>query len=385
MDVASGEQMPDELDPRHLRRRLLELAALIAVVVILLLVGPGLGSLRSRLKDASPGWLIAAAGLELLSALSYVVVFRAVFCPRMSWRLSYQIGISEQAANSLLPAGGAGGLALGAWALRRGGMSAEHIGRRTVAFFLLTSLANVGTLIVFAAAFAVGVLGSDPAPAVTYGFGAAAVAATAITLALPVLVAHSVTPPSGTAGSGRLRTAAREIRNATVDGVRDAVLLLRQRSLGVIGGALGYMAFDIAVLGVCFRAFGASPSFGVLVVAYLIGQLGGSVAAAAGRDRRHRRRLDRRVCGLPRAARRRHGGGACVSRVRALDPGRARKHRVRPAPRDATTTGRTGRGLPGARRFARACSRGRRRAVTPKDYRSAHRSPPGRHPTTLDA
>jgi len=282
MDVASGEQMPDELDPRHLRRRLLELAALIAVVVILLLVGPGLGSLRSRLKDASPGWLIAAAGLELLSALSYVVVFRAVFCPRMSWRLSYQIGISEQAANSLLPAGGAGGLALGAWALRRGGMSAEHIGRRTVAFFLLTSLANVGTLIVFAAAFAVGVLGSDPAPAVTYGFGAAAVAATAITLALPVLVAHSVTPPSGTAGSGRLRTAAREIRNATVDGVRDAVLLLRQRSLGVIGGALGYMAFDIAVLGVCFRAFGASPSFGVLVVAYLIGQLGGLLPLPGG-------------------------------------------------------------------------------------------------------
>ena len=53
----------------------------------------------------------------------------------MSWRLNYQIGMSEQGANSILPAGGAGGLALGAWALNRGGMSAAHIGRRSVAFF----------------------------------------------------------------------------------------------------------------------------------------------------------------------------------------------------------------------------------------------------------
>jgi len=282
MDTASGEAMPDELNPRHLGRRLLELAAIVGVVVALLLVGPGLGSLRSRLKDASGGWLAAAVGLELLSALSYVVVFRAVFCPRMTWRLSYQIGMSEQAANSLLPAGGAGGLALGAWALRRGGMSAEHIGRRTVAFFLLTSLANVATLILFAAAFAVGILEGDTAPGLTYGFAAAGVVATAVTLTLPVLVAHADAPASGAASSGRIRTAAREIRDAIGNGVRDAVALLRQRSIGVLAGSIGYMAFDIAVLGVCFRAFGAAPSLGVLVVAYLIGQLGGLLPLPGG-------------------------------------------------------------------------------------------------------
>jgi len=88
--------------------------------------------------------------LEGLSALSYVVVFRAVFGPRMSWRLSYQIGMAEQAANSVLPVSGAGGLALGVWALRRGGTSTERIARRTVGFFLFTSLANVVGVIVFA-------------------------------------------------------------------------------------------------------------------------------------------------------------------------------------------------------------------------------------------
>jgi len=61
---------------------------------------------RSRLHRASPGWLLAGVGLEILSCLSYVVVFRAVFCRRMGWRLSYQIGMAEQAANSLLPVSG---------------------------------------------------------------------------------------------------------------------------------------------------------------------------------------------------------------------------------------------------------------------------------------
>src|SRR5947209_19740340 len=177
--------MPDELSPRHLRRGLLQLALVGGVIVLLILVGPGLGSLRHRLDDASPGWLAAAAALELLSMLSYVVVFRSVFCARMSWRLSYQIGMAEQAANSLLPAGGAGGLALGVWALRRRGLSAEHIGRRTVAFFLLTSVANVGTLILFAVLFATGVIGGDTSPGLTYAFAAAGLAATAIVLMLP--------------------------------------------------------------------------------------------------------------------------------------------------------------------------------------------------------
>jgi hypothetical protein len=62
--------------------------------------------------------LVVGLVLEGLSALSYVVIFRAVSCPRMTWRLSYQTAMAEQAANSVLSVSGAGGLALGAWALR---------------------------------------------------------------------------------------------------------------------------------------------------------------------------------------------------------------------------------------------------------------------------
>lgn len=272
--------IPDELSPRHLWRRLLEFAAAGVVIGIVVLTGPGLGQLRSEVAHASPGWLIAGIGLEVLSALCYVVIFRAVFCPRMSWRLTYQIGMSEQAANSVLSVSGAGGLALGAWVLRREGMSAENIGRKSVAFFFLTSLANVAGVAAFAALYAVGVLRHDRNAALTYGFGAAALAATVVVLALAAVL----TPVKAQAPAHDRRLAAvwSFARYSLGQGVGDAVQLLRKRSLGVLLGSLGTVTFDLAVLGVCFLAFGYSPPIGVLVLGYLIGQLGGNIPVPGG-------------------------------------------------------------------------------------------------------
>jgi uncharacterized membrane protein YbhN (UPF0104 family) len=275
-----GSVMPDELSPRRLARRLLEFAAVGFVIGIVVLTGPGLGQLRSELARASSGWLIAGIGLEVLSALSYVVIFRAVFCPRMSWRLSYQIGMSEQAANSVLSVSGAGGLALGAWALRRDGMSAKNIGRKSVAFFFLTSLPNVAGVAAFAALYAVGILQHDRNAPLTYGFGAAALAATVIVLALPAVL-KPVESPEPT-NARRLATVWWFARYSLRQGVRDAVRLLRRRSLGVVIGSLGCVTFDLAVLGVCFLAFGYSPPIGVLALGYLIGQLGGNIPVPGG-------------------------------------------------------------------------------------------------------
>jgi uncharacterized membrane protein YbhN (UPF0104 family) len=272
--------MPDELSPRRLRRRLLEFATVGVVIGIVVLAGPGLGQVRSEVAHASPGWLIAGVGLEVLSALSYVVIFRAVFCPRMSWRLSYQIGMSEQAANSVLSVSGAGGLALGAWALHRDGMSAENIGRKSVAFYFLTSLPNVAGVAAFAALYAVGVLQHDRNAPLTYGFGAAALVATVIVLALPALL-KPVESPAPT-NARRLATVWWFARNSLAQGVRDAVRLLRRRSPGVLIGSVGCVTFDLAVLGVCFLAFGYSPPIGVLVLGYLIGQLGGNIPVPGG-------------------------------------------------------------------------------------------------------
>jgi len=134
--------MPDELDSRHLVRRLVALVVVVALVALAVGSLPGLGTVRHRFAQADLAAIGLIGLLKLASCLSNVVAFRYVFCPRMSWRFSGQLSLAEQATNVLVPTGGAGGLALGAWALRQGGMSTEHIGRRSVAFFVLTSVPN---------------------------------------------------------------------------------------------------------------------------------------------------------------------------------------------------------------------------------------------------
>src|SRR4051794_4471455 len=90
--VAADAPMPPELDSRHLLRRLLGLAVLIALVALAVTALPGLGTLRARFSRAD-GLLLAAVGLlKLCSCLSNVVAFRDVFCPTMSWRFSYELG-----------------------------------------------------------------------------------------------------------------------------------------------------------------------------------------------------------------------------------------------------------------------------------------------------
>ncbi len=273
-------EIPDELSPQRLRRRLLEFAVVGAVIVVVVLTFPSLGNLRHEIAHASAGWLVAGIALEVCSALSYVLVFRAVFCSRMSWQLSYQIGMAEQGANSVLSVSGAGGLALGAWALRRGGMDTEHIARRSVAFFFLTSLANVATLVVFAVLYAAGVLHHDRNPPLTYVFAAVAVLVSAIVvLGLPRLRPPAASPARD---SGRVAKGVWFVRDSLGQGVRDALLMLRHRPARILLGSFGFMAFDLAVLGVCFKAFGYSPPIGILVVGYLVGQLGGNVPIPGG-------------------------------------------------------------------------------------------------------
>ena len=252
------------------------------MIGIIVLTGPGLGELRSRLTHASVGWLCAGIAFEVLSALAYVVIFRAVFCPRMGWWLSYQIGMSEQGANSVLSVSGIGGLALGAWALHRGGMSTEQIGRKSVAFFFLTSLANVAGVVLFAVLFLTGALSGDRDPALTYGFGVAALLAAALVLALPQWLGRRASERPAPANPGRIAAARRFARYSLGRGLRDAVELLRRRSPSVLIGSFGTMGFDLAVLGACFLALGYAPPIGVLALGYLIGQLGGNLPVPGG-------------------------------------------------------------------------------------------------------
>lgn len=271
---AVAEPLPKELSARRFRRSAIVALIVAAAVAALIVLLPGLAALRTSFAGARPGWIALAALAEICSCLSYVLVFRTVFCRRMSWRTGAELGLGEEAANSLLSVGGAGGLALGAWVLRRQGMPGEQIGRRTIAFFLITSAANIGFLVLCGIALVAGVA-SGPDDHLLLGGVPALVGVVAILLTL------AIGSFAGRIGQGARHARVKVTVTAIEEGVAGAVEELRS-PLALIGSA-GYMLFDIAVLAICFPAFGLPlPPLVALMLAYIIGQLGGLVPLPGG-------------------------------------------------------------------------------------------------------
>jgi uncharacterized protein (TIRG00374 family) len=261
------DPLPPGLEDRTLRRRAVQIAGVLVLVGLVAAFAPGLGEVRQRIDGARPGWLVLAVLLELLSCLSYVLMFRPIFCPRMTRRTGYELAMSELAVGSLVPASGAAGLAFGAWALRKGGMPALEIGRRTVAFFVLKSAVNFVAVAIVGTAMWLGVGPHTPAwltllPAVL------ATAAIVVVAAIPALIAR--------------RDWTNRAAGALAEGVREAGRILRRRNWRVIAGSTGYWAFDNAVLWTALHAFGASPPITLVLMGYLIGQLGGLLPIPGG-------------------------------------------------------------------------------------------------------
>ena len=251
------EDLPQEFQSRNLRKRALQALVALGVLVAVVLLAPGLGEVRDLLAEASPGWLVLAAALEGLSFVSYVVMFGPIFCTGLSWRRSWQIGGSELAMGSLVPASGAGGLALGAWVLHRGGMGGERIARRSVAFFLIKSGVNFVAVAVLGAALALGLLGPDLSLWLTAL--PAALAAARDRRGRACSRASGPATPPGPDASRLRRWLERDAAGPDRRHRRGAARSCAPATPGVIAGAIGYWAFDNAVLWATFHAFGVSP------------------------------------------------------------------------------------------------------------------------------
>lgn len=277
-DGSGPVTMPDEFDTGRLVRRALTVVAILAVVALIVALAPGLGEIRTLLEGAKPGWIAVAVGLEALSCLSYVAMFRPVFCRHMSLRTSWDIAWSELAMGSIVPASGAGGLALGAWILHEGGMPGEKIARRSVAFFLIKSSVNFVAVAVLGLVMFVGLLGPELSPLLTL---LPAVAAVAVIVAV-VWIGRLGPGPAAPPDAGRLRRWWATARRALVGGTAEALQILRTGNALVIGGAIGYWLFDNLVLLATFHAFGGAPAVSVVLMGYLIGQLGGALPLPGG-------------------------------------------------------------------------------------------------------
>jgi uncharacterized protein (TIRG00374 family) len=272
VEYLEPEAMPRDFDSRVLLKRGLVAVALLLVLVLIAFLAPGLGQVRSLISRASVGWLLVAVALEVLSCLSYVLMFRPVFCKRMSWRSTFEISLSELAVGSIVPASGAGGVALGAWILSRSGMPGVIVARRSVAFLLLKSSVNFVAVAVFGILMFLGV-GPHLSPALTLLPALASIAAI-----LAVVFVGRLTRRFADSSRPKLRT----VMNAVGDGVEEAGVLLRRRDPALIVGAVGYWLFDNLVLLAAFHAFGEAVPLIIVLQGYLIGQLGGALPLPGG-------------------------------------------------------------------------------------------------------
>lgn len=274
----SGVELPREFEPRRLARRAITVIAILALIGLVVALAPGLGEVRDRLAGADPGWLALGVAFEALSCASYVLMFRPVFCSHMWRRTSWEIAWSELAMGSIVPASGAGGLALGAWILHRGGMPAERIAKRSVAFFLVKSAVNFVAVAVIGAALAVGLLG----PQLSLWLTAVPAAASVLVIVAVLAIGRLGPGEPALEGAGRVRRWWAAARKPLVGGTAEAVEIIRSRDPLVLVGAVGYWAWDNAVLWATYHAFGASPALSVVLMGYLIGQLGGALPLPGG-------------------------------------------------------------------------------------------------------
>ena len=280
-EMPAGMQDGPSVGALSLRRLLVPLAVSALLLGSLVLLAPAVADLPDlweRISDGDPRWLAAALGLEALSFLGHIVLFRAVSVDagsRIGMRASTQITLAGHAATRLLATAGAGGVALTAWAMRRAGMSRADVAARMVTFLVLLYGVYMGALVVGGLGLATGALPGGGPLAVTLVpaiFGAALIGA--------VLYAQrlSAAPP---APSATRRGRARALLVPVGAGVRDARALIRRGNPGLLG-AIMWWGFDIAVLWACFEAFGDAPPAAVLVVAFFVGTLANTLPLPGG-------------------------------------------------------------------------------------------------------
>ena len=231
----------------------------------IVLAVPSLRGVLDRASEASAGWLILGLALELGSCLGYVAVVRLVLARGPAHQVR-SLAWAEMAFGAVVPLGGAGGLAVGAWAMRAWGIPWSRVANRSAVIFLLTSAVNAAVLGLAGLGVAVGI-GSDRVGLV-YGLlpGGIALAGLGLFLLLPLVSAPGEEDARG------LRRSARGWLHGLGVWVRDTESVAFRRDWRVLG-APAYLLFDIAVLWACLRAVGVRPPLLAVVVGYQLGYL----------------------------------------------------------------------------------------------------------------
>jgi uncharacterized membrane protein YbhN (UPF0104 family) len=270
----------------HLGKSLLKLFGYAVLAVLVLKLVPGLKQALSSLAHVSWAWLLAAVGVETASEIGFVVAWRAIIDPEnvlakgdRGSPVPRRIAWTQLGGGLLVPAGSLGGAGVGGWILHRLGMPTRQIAERQFNLSFLNTATDAVTLFCFGLALATGLLSGSRNLALT--LVPALVAAAGVLGA--ILLARRLASRAAAAGAKHPKLAASLA--ALADAVNDTERIMFHRGSRTAPlGAVAYLWFDILVLWSAFLAVHASPvpALGVVVMAYIIGALGGSIPLPAG-------------------------------------------------------------------------------------------------------
>jgi uncharacterized protein (TIRG00374 family) len=289
------DEVEDEEEPRFFEdpKRLAQTGALVVLVVVgIYFLLPKILSdqdASARLDDANWAWVAVAAAFAVVMFAAYVALFRGVVghAVRLRWKDSYDITMAGLAATRLFSAGGAGGIVLTYWALRKAGMPRKETAARMVAFLVLLYAVYMFTLVINGILLSAGVF-DGPAPAgltiVPAAFAGGVIIIFLLLALVPGDLERRFSEASQESFWGRM---ARRLATAPATlaiGTRGAIAFVRSPSRGglALAGAIGFWAAQIGILWASFKAFGVDVAIAVVVQGFFVGMFANLIPLPGG-------------------------------------------------------------------------------------------------------
>jgi uncharacterized protein (TIRG00374 family) len=265
-------------DPKRLAQTILFVVVVIAAIYFLLPELVGVEDGIETLGEGDPLWIGIAFAFSLAMFFSYVALFKGVVGERirLRWRESYEITMAGLAATRLFSAGGAGGIVLTYWALRKAGMQRRQTACRMVAFLVLLYAVYMLTLVINGILLRTGVFsGPDPA-GLTIVPAALAGGIVVVFLLIALIPEDFERRLAGFTQGYRFRKWLHRVASAPAtlaSGTRTAIAFVREPSRGglAVAGAIGFWAANIAILWASFKAFDAELPLAVVVQGFFVG------------------------------------------------------------------------------------------------------------------